>query len=77
MAMLKGSMKAVLIYRREWSQSSDGSDGSVPKTLYLADARPFRETDDVHLKSHSMMLLLNGSLSLFGPGYSTAKWLLL
>lgn len=71
--MLKGSTKAVLMYRREWSQSSDG----VPKTLSLADERPFRETDDVRFKSHWMMLLLNGSLSLFGPGNSAAKWLLL
>lgn len=30
MAMLKGSMKAVVIYRREWSKSRDGVVAKTP-----------------------------------------------
>lgn len=86
--MLKGSMKAVVIYRRGWRKSSDGGVAKIPFCNWGKTISRNRGPD-VHSKAHTMLcwnlcllstviaLLLNGSFSLFGPGNSVAKWLLL
>lgn len=86
--MLKGSMEAVVIYRRGWRKSSDGG---VAKTPFCNWGKTISRNSgpDVHSEAHTTLcwdlcllstvvaLLLNGSFSLFGPGNSVAKWLLL
>lgn len=87
-AMLKGSMKAAVIYRRGWRKNSDGG---VAKTPFRNWGKTISRNrgPDVQSKPHTtpcwnlcllssvIALLLNGSFSLFGPGNSIAKWLLL
>lgn len=51
MAMLKGSMKAVVIYRREWSKSSDGGVANLPFCDGDETFRKDREDTDVHVNS--------------------------
>ena len=87
--MLKGSMKAVVIYRREWSKSSGGCVAKTPFCKLRQDNLKTQRTlmsisnltqccaETSVCWAQSIALLLNGFFSLFGPGNSVAKWLLL